>query len=237
MGAEVRDLDWEGCWNARDLGGLELADGRRIRRGAVVRSDAPDRLTDRGWAALRAHGVRTVVDLRDPGEGEPVAAAQGLEVVRVPLDRLAGPVWWERWGELDGTPLTFRPALEHTSEGVTRVLRAVIAAPPGGVLVHCAAGRDRTGLFAFALLASLGVAAEDIAADYTRSGERLDPLLRARGREREVVAIDRLLADHGTTATSCVMQTVAWFRAESRQLLDAEELKALHERVTEPAGS
>ena len=65
---DPRDVDWEGCLNARDLGGLPAAGGRRTRWGAVVRADAPDHLTAAGWAAVRAHGVRTVVDLRNEDE-------------------------------------------------------------------------------------------------------------------------------------------------------------------------
>jgi len=61
--AGSRDLSWDGCVNARDLGGLG-----RARPGALVRMEAPTRLTEAGWAAVWAYGVRTVVDLRDPSE-------------------------------------------------------------------------------------------------------------------------------------------------------------------------
>src|ERR1041384_4214793 len=60
------DLTWDGCVNVRDLGGLG-----RLRPGAVVRMEAPHRLTEDGWAAAWAHGVRTFVDLRDEAEGDP----------------------------------------------------------------------------------------------------------------------------------------------------------------------
>ena len=63
-----RHLDWDGCFNVRDLGGLRTADGRRTRRGAAVRVDGLNRLTATGWAALWAHGVRTVIDLRNDDE-------------------------------------------------------------------------------------------------------------------------------------------------------------------------
>ena len=64
-----RELSWDGCVNARDLGGLG-----QIRPGAVVRMEQPRRLTEAGWAAAWAYGVRTFVDLRDPDEYEPELA-------------------------------------------------------------------------------------------------------------------------------------------------------------------
>jgi hypothetical protein len=54
-------LDWDGCFNVRDLGGLPTVDGRVTRTGAVVRADALDGLSAAGWTALLDHGVRTVV--------------------------------------------------------------------------------------------------------------------------------------------------------------------------------
>ena len=63
-----RNLDWEGCFNARDLGGLRTVDGRETRWGAVVRSESLDLLTPAGWSALRAYGIRTIVDLRNDHE-------------------------------------------------------------------------------------------------------------------------------------------------------------------------
>ena len=65
---EERILDWEGALNARDTGGLPTADGRHIRSGALVRSDVLTRLTPSGRAALIAHGVRTIVDVRTSEE-------------------------------------------------------------------------------------------------------------------------------------------------------------------------
>jgi len=60
-----RDLLWDGCANVRDLGGMPTQDGRETRRRAVIRADGLDRLTARGWSALVAYGVRTVIDLRN----------------------------------------------------------------------------------------------------------------------------------------------------------------------------
>ena len=64
----TRLLEWEGCLNARDLGGYETEDGRETRWGTVVRSDCPAALTEAGRAALAGYGVRAIVDLRLPAE-------------------------------------------------------------------------------------------------------------------------------------------------------------------------
>ena len=66
-----RILNWDGCTNARDLGGLHTLDGRQTRWQAVVRSDTPSRLTAAGWSALYAYGIRTIITLRTHGQTEP----------------------------------------------------------------------------------------------------------------------------------------------------------------------
>ena len=68
LAGEERILDWEGALNARDTGGLPTADGGQIRPAALVRSDVLTRLTPSGRAALVAHGVRTIVDVRTAEE-------------------------------------------------------------------------------------------------------------------------------------------------------------------------
>jgi protein-tyrosine phosphatase len=173
-----RHLDWDGCFNARDLGGFRTADGRETRRGAVVRSDCPDRLTTAGWSALRAHGIRTIVDLRDDAEREAGADLRAAELatVRLPLEDLADSDFWEQWWRHVDTPDYYGAALGRWPNRFAAVVAAVARARPGGVLIHCAVGRDRTGLVTALLLALVGVAPEDIAADYELSAERLRPL-------------------------------------------------------------
>src|SRR5262249_7934313 len=94
-----RHLEWDGCFNVRGLGGLRTADGRAIRRGALVRSDRVTALTAAGWSALVAHGVRTVVDIRDPSEYQPDVAPRPPEVatVAVPLEDRTETAFWEQW--------------------------------------------------------------------------------------------------------------------------------------------
>src|SRR5919199_3968254 len=63
-----RELSWEGCLNVRDLGGHPTSDGGVTAYGAVVRADSLRSLTEAGWRAAVAYGIRTVVDLRGDHE-------------------------------------------------------------------------------------------------------------------------------------------------------------------------
>ncbi|MEV8503940.1 tyrosine-protein phosphatase [Actinoplanes sp. NPDC051475] len=153
-------LDWPGCRNARDLGGLPTVDGSRIRAGALVRSDHHARLTPEAVARIRAAGLARVLDLRWPRElaehPSPFAGDPGY--AHVPL--LMDPVSY------DFPEDSYGPLLDHNQDRVAAAFRAIAGAPPGAVVVHCTAGRDRTGALVGLLLAVAGVAPEVIADDY-----------------------------------------------------------------------
>ncbi len=174
-GYAARALCWDGCVNVRDLGGLRTADGRTVRRGALVRSDSPHRLTEAGWAAAWDHGIRTVVDLRHAHERDETqdAAARptGITTLHVPLEDIDDADFLARWATQIMTPHYYADAFERFADRSVALVQAVAAAEPGGVLVHCAIGRDRTGQATLLLLALLGVAADDIAADHALSTE------------------------------------------------------------------
>jgi hypothetical protein len=182
---------------------LPTADGRQTRRGALVRSDALDGLTPAGWDALRAHGIRTIIDLRNDDERLAAAAPAGIEVVHISLDQLdKDPDFWVDWmhGPQFGTPLYYGPFMDRFPGRVDEVLDAIEQAPPGGVLFHCAGGRDRTGL----------VAPELIADDYERGAKRApthDP------------ALHEFLAQKGTSARELVIELVASLNFDRPKLL------------------
>lgn len=174
-----RDLEWHGCVNVRDLGDLDTSDGRRTRARRVVRADNPARLSERGWAAARSYGVRTFVLLRTIGAPDPepdhTLVPGDMRLTRVEIEDATDPDfrrrcidtgWW-------ATPLQWSEMLQHWPERCAAAVAAVADAPPGGVVVSCGVGRDRTGLVTFLLLALAGVPAVDIAADWARSNERL----------------------------------------------------------------
>jgi protein tyrosine/serine phosphatase len=233
-----RHLDWEGCFNVRDLGGLPTAGGGVTRWGAAVRADALDELTEAGWAALVAHGVRTVVDLRNADERAEDAARRPASVTtrQLPLDAVEDREFWSVWvsGPQFGTPLYYGPHLERFPERSAAVVAAIAEAPPGGVVFHCGGGRDRAGQIALLLLSLAGVPAAAIAADYALSAERLPARYAARGEADQGPVLTAFLEDEGTTAETLIVDLLGALDVEARLRaggLTGAQLAALRRRL------
>jgi protein tyrosine/serine phosphatase len=235
----TRHLQWDGCANVRDLGGLRTRDGV-IRRGAIVRGDALDRLSATGWAALEDHGVRTVIDLRNDDEVGADAAPRppGLTTLHLPLDGVEDTEFWKDWHDRPefGTPLYYRPFLDHFPERTAAVFAAIARAHPGGIAVHCGIGRDRTGLIALMLLTLAGVGIEDITADYELSEPRVQALLErlAGGRSDYLDSAAAFYERAGTTAAEVItamlseLDVEAYLRAAG---VRDEDLAAIRARL------
>jgi protein-tyrosine phosphatase len=168
-----RRLAWEGCHNARDLGGYPTADGGFTQFRRFVRADTLQRLSQAGQAALIDYGVRTIIDLRLPPE---------LEVGPNPFSALDADVRYlhhslidpEQLLELAGAAnLTehYRDNLEKSGSRITMILETISEADEGAVLFHCQGGQDRTGLISAFLLDIAGVPEETIVADYALTQE------------------------------------------------------------------
>lgn len=153
-------LDWPGCRNARDLGGLPTRDGARIPPGALLRSGHHAGLTPAGIGAIRAAGVSRVVDLRWPRELAVCPSPFAGDPIYLHVPMLMDEIDYEFTDE------SYGPLLDHNQPYVAAGFRALAQAPPGGVLVHCHAGRDRTGMLVALALSVAGVAPEAIAGDY-----------------------------------------------------------------------
>jgi protein tyrosine/serine phosphatase len=178
-----RDLVWDGILNVRDLGGHPTEDGRETQFGRIVRADNIRRLTDEGWKALVDYGIRTVVDLRTEEELDADPPAElPVDVLHVPfMDD--DPLMFDRAEKVSlaaadvahATRDVYLIFIEGSHDKIVNVIRTIANAPEGGVVVHCAGGKDRTGLTVAFLLRMAGVGLEEIAADYALSEERLKP--------------------------------------------------------------
>ena len=181
-----RRLAWDGCLNVRDLGGHPTEDGAETRFGAIVRADSVRQLTDEGWHALVDYGIRTLVDLRlhEELEADPPSELP-VDVVHVSLFGRPSRAYWSEIDALgaaaaDQTAATrdvYLRLLDDNRANVAAAISAVAKADDGGVLVHCQAGKDRTGLVTALLLRLAGVPHLEIAADYAASAEALSEVL------------------------------------------------------------
>lgn len=144
---------WEGARNLSDLGGLPRRDGSQTRTGCVWRSGGTEWMTTTGWRAATTAGLVRVVDLRNDAERgrqphHPVvdaSALSGIEVVHTPTEDPDDPQFLAECGPWLDHPRSWEPNAQRYPEKFARVFTA-IAESPGPVLVHCAGGRDRTGM-------------------------------------------------------------------------------------------
>jgi hypothetical protein len=174
-----RDVRWGGLHNTRDLGGLPFPGGV-TRFGALYRAPALDRLSDAGWQDLVDAGVRTVVDLRNADEIPPFAGPVGaLRRHHRPIEDQGDTEFMRLWGQHLGTPRYYADVLQRWREKVVAAVAAIARAPGGGVVYHCMAGRDRTGMVTALVLRLVGVDVEVVADDYARSVRAANAFQRA----------------------------------------------------------
>jgi protein tyrosine/serine phosphatase len=165
--AVERRLPWDNLLNARDLGGLPMPGGwTRFR--ALARSDGPRRLTAEGRAALLAYGVNTIVDVRSPRElaALPSPFAGHPAYRSLPFFDDAGQAASTRH---DTAAENYLEWLATQPARIAAILHGIAGAPPGCVLVHCVAGKDRTGVVIALVLAAAGIDREAIADDFAQS--------------------------------------------------------------------
>ena len=173
----TRALQWEGCLNVRDLGGIPTEDGGETSFGVIVRSDNVRRLLD--LQTLERHGIVRVVDLRLAEEvADDDQRNLPVEVVHISLVRFdpeERALFEERASSLEPAEYlewSYLHLLEAFRENFGHAVRA-IAQADGTVCVHCMGGRDRTGLVTAVLLRLAGVSVADVAEDYWLSEEPL----------------------------------------------------------------
>lgn len=169
----IRHIDVEGSWNVRDLGGYATADGRVTRWGRVIRAGNLDKVTAAGQQKLVDYGVKTIIDLRDLQEvtdyPDVFAASTVVRYQHVPI---------ARDGYNDGY-VTLKELYCNYCDGfqpsIGTIVGAIAESEPG-VLFHCFAGKDRTGIIAALLLGAVGVPDDVIAEDYALTRERITML-------------------------------------------------------------
>ncbi|GAA2707689.1 tyrosine-protein phosphatase [Micromonospora olivasterospora] len=171
-----RRIPFSAMFNFRDVGGYPTRDGRAVRWARLYRSDSPHRIDGADRDAFVALGVRTVIDLRRPEEvtrDGRVPELDGLayrhihpehaDWAQAPYepDTSLARYLADRYADLAGTG----------AAGLAEAVGLIADSANAPVVVHCVAGKDRTGIVCALTLAALGVSDADIATDYALSTE------------------------------------------------------------------
>ncbi|RDI68627.1 tyrosine-protein phosphatase [Nocardia pseudobrasiliensis] len=172
-----------GTFNYRDVGGLRTAGGAKVRSGVLLRSAQLCRLDDDGHATLRELGVATVHDLRGPREIDhlgPDALPRDIRLELSPFDSQIGEVPPHEVVYQDGRTEMMRvyaafPAMPEAGIALVTIAESLVRGD-GAVLVHCAAGKDRTGWAVATLLRAVGVTESAVLDDYLLSNGAIDSL-------------------------------------------------------------
>ncbi|MFC0861550.1 tyrosine-protein phosphatase [Sphaerimonospora cavernae] len=212
MNEHERWIELNGAVNVRDLGGLPTTDGSITRSGRIFRSDNLQGLTDGDIDRLVGDlKLRNVVDLRSVAEVRLEGPGPLTRVAEVGIHHLSlfpeGGLFTDAGADtVDERTLPRRVGQAEDESADPRVTRfytgylrdrpdsilaalRVLAADDGAAVVHCAAGKDRTGVVSALALAVAGAAPEAIVADYVATGVRLEEVL-ARLRTSETYRAD-----------------------------------------------
>ncbi len=184
--ANVRHFNLAGASNFRDLGGYPGRDGRTVRWGQIFRSNHLGHLTQADIEVVRGLSLKSVFDFR--GSEERIAATCALQEIAVhslPIEPTVVAALRAR--RAAGTPLSSADGLEVMRDSYRnyvrhdtprfRALFAHLLEDRAPLVIHCTAGKDRTGFACALILHVLGVADEVIAEDYllTNRFYRRDP--------------------------------------------------------------
>ncbi|MFB9309815.1 protein-tyrosine phosphatase [Agromyces hippuratus] len=186
----------DGLHNFRDTGGMPLTNGGTTRSGVLFRSDALSGLTDTGLADLAATDIGVIVDFRTPDERraapDRLPTSRQFAVVQLGLLEGAMADMAQRFFADGASPSAealadaaasvptlgdlYLGMLQHGAAQFAEVARLIAASTddfPSAVLVHCTAGKDRTGVATALMLDAAGAERAAVVADYAASEERL----------------------------------------------------------------
>ncbi|MGZ4688966.1 MAG: tyrosine-protein phosphatase [Acidimicrobiia bacterium] len=215
-----RHLAFDGCFNFRDLGGYRTRDGHALRPRRLFRADGPHALTDADGAMLRALSVTTVLDLRTTDEaterGHYAAALPGVLTYPVPMtDVLPDVEDLPTWTDPRVVATRYHEMLVSGHEAICESLAILTDPEAYPAMMHCSAGKDRTGILSAIVLGLLGVPDETIVDDYALSGPAMirfvDHLQRTYPDARE--RLDRIAPAMVTADPQAMQRFIAGLRA------------------------
>lgn len=241
-----RRLPVAGTYNLRDTGGYPAAGGS-TRWGRLFRSDALHNLTAESRRSLADLGITTVVDLRTPDELR--TAPSGVDGAAVTVHHV--PIFDDNPATASLRDVTlervYDAMIEQGGANLARAAAVIAAAGEGAVLVHCTAGKDRTGVLVALVLLAVGVEREAVVADYAATeanlaGEWADGMLaalRSNGFEPDAAAVELISASPAALIEHVIDRVEAGWGSAAGYLraggLADAELDALRTALIHPA--
>jgi protein-tyrosine phosphatase len=216
-----RHLAFDGCFNFRDLGGYRTRDGHALRPRRLFRADGPHALTDADGVMLRTLSVTTILDLRTVDEaaerGHYAPAVPGAVTYPLPMtDVLPDVDELPTWTDPVVVAARYQEMLVAGHESICESLAILTDPEAYPAMLHCSAGKDRTGILSAIILGVLGVADEMIVDDYALSGPAMvrlvDHLQRTYPDARE--RLDRVAPALMAAEPESMQRFLASFRAE-----------------------
>jgi protein-tyrosine phosphatase len=200
--ATERKLGLQGTPNFRDFGGYDTADGKRVKWGYLFRSGQLSELSDRDIDLLATLELDLVCDFRreeeqitDPSR---LPGQRPLKIASLPIIPGSNSRFFEQAEHQGGERLTFgrqamfdfmleinRDFAEGQRDTYAQMFREILALQDARFLVHCAAGKDRTGFAAALVLLALGVPREVVMRDYMLTGRFFSPETQMRRLQRK----------------------------------------------------
>ena len=166
-----RHHPFEGCFNFRDIGGYPTSDGRTVRWGRYFRAGRLDRMTPSDLDKVRSLDIATQIDLRQPAEVRDQSRgplpSMGTRYEHIPVIPDGGTEQLSRLvGDTGISGNRYLGYLEFGTASWRRMFEFFAEAQHQPIVIHCTAGKDRTGVSTAFLLSVLGVDRAWIEADY-----------------------------------------------------------------------
>jgi len=179
---KIATSQFEKLSNFRDIGGLETSEGTKMKSGILFRSEALSKITDKDHALLQKYNIKVICDLRTPKEcikkPSPIFLKQGIHIINIPLHQqethdinrkqLVNFLFSKSGGanfEEFSRSYYHHMAFDRTAQ-IKEILTILSHEANLPALIHCTAGKDRTGYVSALIQLIVGVPYETVADEY-----------------------------------------------------------------------
>lgn len=188
--------------NFRDFGGYGTTDGRRLRLGRLYRSGTLDEAQDADLQTLQTIGLKTIVDLRAPREKKKeLPRIDGARRIDVPIElenrarEKLQPLMTKHGAEEEVVDILrqfYRELADEAWPQASELFKVLLNAEAYPVLIHCRAGKDRTGFLCALVQQALGVGREAVMQDYLKTNVHFAPVTPRIERMMKIFSLGRL---------------------------------------------